>query len=366
MLSKYIRIFIGGLAIFMIVEAGALIYIDRGFLKESDSFQVQKIQNNVSSSNASIKVRFSSSAEDAKASYDGKFLAYTDDDQLNILNMSTGKQTKISMDEDMELDYYKWLYDRDQLIIAETNTGGKSYYAKLYNLNAKELSGSNAAQEIRNTVDNQPAKITLKSKYSHITDMDFSTSTVMTYLKITEKGDSTIWKFNIPDENKAFTSLKTKDIGNIQCLKNESVVLYEDKENGKIYIAGGSNIKSDGQEKLALIGFDNDDKLYLAENDGSGSTKTLLYGSILKQGDDGDSTVDTTPELTKLSLDNTVKIKNIHITLKGGIFEQDVQNHTFKNLITNKETSYSGDVLTFYGSGFITLKDGIVHAVKLD
>lgn len=394
MLSKYIRFLIGGFAVFMLIEAGILIYMDRSVLKETNSFKVQKIQNNVSKSTSTLKVYLSKTAENVKASFDGKFLAYTDGGVLKILNMEKNTSTNIAMDSGMTLDFYKWVYDRDQLIIAERNNGISSndstssktqkyfvsgsssqgqtsgsygQYLKLYNLNAKELSENSTPEEIRDTVNNESAKIKLSKKNYHVTDIVFSTSTVINYLKITDSaGNSILWKLNIPSENEAISSVKTKNIGTIECLKSESELLYEDLSTNKLYVADKGMIKANGNGQLRILGIDNNDNLYFAVPESGNKTSVILYGSIIKGGtDETETSIDTTPECEQISLDTPVKIENIHVTQQGNIYEQDAANRIFKNLKTNKTISYSGKVIAFFGSGFITESNGLLHTVYL-
>jgi hypothetical protein len=358
---KYIRFLVTGLVFLLIVESGALIYLDRSVLKENTYVSIQKISTNTPAKPAGLKIYLDSTAQQVKASYDGGYLAYTDGEggALDVINLTDGKKTQIPMAQDMNLSYYKWVYDRDQLIVAETSSGD-SDYAKLYNLDADDLADSSEPVEIRNTVQNTDAEIPLASKSSAITDMDFSTSTVTTYLKITGKSDrSILWKFNVPDENDAYSSITVKNIGNIQCLKNESELLYENLDNGRVCVAGQGYLKVDDKTKFRLLGFDGADNVYLAGGS-SGTTDAIYYGSIVSNDDstDGSMTVNLTPDMQKISLSQSVNVDDIYVTMSGGIYVNDSDNNTFTNIVTNKAISYHGSVKCVYGNGFITIDNG--------
>lgn len=369
MLLKYIKIFISGIAVLLVVELSVLIYVDHGVLRESDTFHVKKVDNSSVKKKEALKIRLADDAKDIKASYDGKYLSYTEDGKLRVMNMSTGKLSAISMDDDMKLDFYKWVYDRNQLIIAERDySSSYGYYVKLYNLDAEDLEESAKPSEIRNTVNNTSARIILPRKSSHVTDMDFSTSTVMTFLKITDgSGNSIIWRFNVPDENYSLKSVKTEKIGRMQCLKNESELLYEDTKNNKVYVYGYGSLKTGGTRSLNLIGFDTSDNIYLAENDGSGKTEKIYYGGIIENSEtDSDSAeVNTDPELKEINLSQAADIDNLYITANGGIYETDSVNHTCKNLVKGTSVKFKGKILSFYENGFITENDGILGETEL-
>lgn len=358
--SIYMRMFMTGLAIMLIIEIGGLIFVDRSYLQENtQDVTVVHIPSNVESQAAQKEVKIESGAKDIKASYDGRYIAYTLDGELKVLNLIDGIQSTIEMDEDMELGFYKWVYDRDQLIIAEVKSTKSSHYAKLYNLNTKGLKSIGIPEEIRDTVYNTEAKIRLPSSSSYISDIDFSTSTVTTYLKITNKYDKSIlWKFNLPDENKAY-SISTKNIGRMQCLKFESELLYENNSSGKVCMAGEGAISVDGETKFRLLGFDNSDNVYLAKGDGD-STDTILYGSLLAENDDGENEITLKPKMKSVKLGEQVDIDDIYITLNGGIYKNDSAKKVFKNLVTGVETSYRGTFKSIYSKGFITVDNGVV------
>jgi hypothetical protein len=358
-----------GLAVFLIIEIGGLIFVDRSYLADNTGdTKVDIVTNNVSKTGPSLKVNIDSSATDIKASYDGSYLAYKLNGSLQVLNLVSGEVLPIKMDENMELGYYDWVYDRDQLIIAEIAADPSQYYAKLYNLNIKENA---TPAEIMNTVNTNgkptAAKILLSSKNVEVTDLDFSTVVVASYLKLTNKysGNSTAWEFNLPSANRSYKNLSTYNIGKIQCLKDTEGLLYENDDNGRVYVAGEGSLNIDGNRKFRLLGYDGSDNIYLSSGDGK-TTKEILYGSIEKQDDNGEISIDLTPDLTKITLSKAMDIKNIYVTLTGGIYYNDSENSVFKNLVTAKEIAYHGELKSVFGKGFITVNDGVVIQNSLD
>ncbi len=365
---KYIRFFATGLAILLVVESGALIYVDRSVLQEKTDVKVQEIKNNVTSKPAGLKIELDSSAKNVKASYDGEYLAYTSGGTLEILNLINGKKTQIPMGQNMNLGFYKWVYDRDLLNIAEIS-GGYSDYAKLYNLDAKELASSNVPVEIVNSANTtgtvSAAKIPLASKKSTISDIDFSTSTVITYLKVSRNGYSDILrKFNLPDQNMPY-SISATNIGRIQCLKDQDALLYENKDTGKVCVAGYGALNIEGKTQFRLLGFDSSDNVYLASGS-SGTTDRVYYGSIETDDGSGSTTVNLYPTMQSVDLPQMTDTGNIYISINGGIYVNDSANNIFTNAVTGKEISYRGSVLSVYGKGFITEDNGEVLQNSFD
>lgn len=354
MLKKYLKFFNIGLAAFLIIETGALIYIDKSFLHEdTKSITVQQVKNDVTSSNISYEVKLTGSEDDIKSSFDGKFLAYTVGKNLSITDITNQKKYDIKMDDNMVLNYFEWVYDRDQLIIAQKSKGGS--YLKLYNLDAKQLKSGGVAEEIRDTVNNQKVRINLPASTYDVSDIDLSTSTVTTYLKLTNKYDkSRLWKFNLPDENRMYSNISIKTVGKIQCLKFQTELLYENTTSGTVNVAEKGSLKVDGTSKLQIIGFDGEDNVYLAKGN-SKTTNEIYYGSLMKDNSSGNAKLTITPQMTSVKLDSSAKISDLHVSLKGDIYENNASQNTLTELKTGKKITYTGKLLSLYNKGFLTV-----------
>lgn len=369
MLKKYTKIFTIGLAVFLIVEVGALMFIDKSYLAEkTGDITVQQIKNDVSSATGSSKIDVTGSEKDIKVSFDGKYIAYTLNGELQIANIQTGAKTALKTANNMKLSFFKWVYDRDRLIIAET--AKYDNYAKLYRVDTKDLkvttsvTGAASAQqakteiepeEIRDTVQSQKVQIKLPANNYTVSDLDFSTSTSITYLKLTNSSnESRLWKFNIPDENRMYSSISTRTIGNIQSLKDQSELLYENTEKGNVCVAGKGILTINGTTKYQILGFDKVDNVYLAKGDGK-TTSEIVYGSLMKKDTYTDNLKLTLkPEMTSVKLDKSVDINKIYVSFGGGIYTVDDANNEITNATTNKKITFKGKLVSFYNKGFIT------------
>lgn len=368
MLKKYTKIFTFGLAVFLIIEVGALIFIDKSYLAENtNDITVQQIKNDVTADAAVAKMELAGSEQDIKVSYDGKFIAYTQSGELQVANIQTGAKTTLKMAENMKLAYYKWVYDRDRLIIAESSKYNS--YAKIYTLETKALksqvntsstfgTASSVSEvepeEIRDTINNQKVSIKMPTSDYKITDIDCSTSTVITYLKLTNSSNqSRLWKCNLPSENRLYSSITTRTIGKIQSLKDQSQLLYENTTKGNVCVAGQGMLKINGTGKYQILGFDKLDNVYLAKGN-SKSVSEIVYGSLMKKDASTDELKLTlNPEMTSVKLENSVDIDKIYVTFGGSIYMVD-DNNQITNVISNKKVTYNGELVSFYNKGFIT------------
>ena len=261
----------------------------------------------------------------------------------------------------MTLGYYKWVYNRDQLIIAETSKSSDSYYAKLYNLNAAAISTSSVPREIRDTVHNTEARIDMPYSSGYISGLDFSTDTVTTYLKISNSyGHSALWIFDVPMNNKQYP-IDPIHIGNMQCLKHVAKLMYEDTANGKVCMVGVGALNIDGETQFKLLGFDSGDDVYLAKGDGA-TTKEILYGSLVTSSTSGATKINLEPTDMKILVPSiTMKVSDIHVTLNGDVYYNDSENNKFINLKdSSKSITYSGEVKAVYDKGFITVNNGLI------
>lgn len=363
--ARYLRFFTVSLAVILLAEMGVLAYVDRNMLQESSTgIQVRPVAPSSTSQPKDLKLQLDSGAQNLQVSYRGTYVAYQSGDVLEILNTTNGKISKISMAQGMELSYYKWLYDRNHLILAEKAQGG--YYAKLYSLDMDDATVSNGAlvpdEILNNSSGTKPrdARITLASQSSEVSAIDFSTNTVTTYVKVSGTSTSSVWKFNFPSDPQRY-DLYTNKIGNIQCLKNMDTLLYEDKDDGYVFAAGLGHLTVDGNTKLQLLGFDSSDNVYLANGNGD-TTDTIYYGSLL--GEDGNS-ITLKPKLKKAVLSSPAKLSRMFVTLSGGVYLDDPDNHFVQNMISGQETTYSGSIIATYAYGFITQKDGYINQKSL-
>lgn len=80
----------------------------------------------------------------------------------------------------MKVSSYKWIYDRNRIIIAKISTSGYTYYGKLYYF---DMTDKNMT-EIRDNYYNKDIKISLTGSSDSVTGIDMSAQTDLTFLKV--------------------------------------------------------------------------------------------------------------------------------------------------------------------------------------
>ena len=102
----------------IILQIGGLFVLDNFVFKHSSKFKSNKID--IEKQNTKdINVIIPNGAENVNISYNGKYLTYYENDTLYIEESKTGTKTEVKTEDNGEILYYKWLSDRDRLIIAE-------------------------------------------------------------------------------------------------------------------------------------------------------------------------------------------------------------------------------------------------------
>lgn len=352
------------LAVILLIECGCLIFVDKSYLSENtNSLKVEKVDENTEKIDPELKVSLTGSEKDLKVSFDGKYIAYSKNDNLYVLSMINGQTYSIPMDKNRQLNFYQWVYDSNKLIIAEKEDKSYGNSVKLYRLDTKTLQTTTEPLEIRDTVHNKDAEIRLPSSSYDISAIDFSTYTVATFLKLSKSDSySKLWKFNLPEENYMYSKLSPTNIGKIQCLKNKTELLYENLDNSTVNITGTGTITVNGEKKLQLAGFDKNDNVYFAKGD-SETTSEIYYGSLVETDKSGNPEITTKPKLQSLILDKPVSIDGITVTIKGNIYSNDSSNEIFTDLKTKKQTTYEGKVIGVYTTGFYTVdSDNVLKA----
>lgn len=370
-LFRYGALFLAGLAVLVGAEAGVLYYLNNVYLHENDHYQVTRLSSSSSQSQKHHALTLSSAAQDISVSHDGNYLAYLENGTIQIADMTSGQLTTVPAQKNRVVSYFKWVYDHDRLIIVEKNTPGSGsaddsvssssgtkssrssssddYFAEFYSFDMSDKS----IQLVRDYMNDNDVRISLNSASDSITDMDMSTETVVTYLKITSSaGRSRLWEANITVRNAALSDLPTHNIGKIQSLKSSDGLLYEDSDTGHVYLYSAKKETStifsvNGQKDLRLLGFDQSDNQYfgIVQNN---LVTSIAYGNPLTQ------------TWQTISLPVPTDPAAILVAYNGTVYVNDPSAYTMKELADGKATAYTGSVAGIYDSGFYTLDSGVV------
>ena len=319
----------------IILQLSGLLYINNYFLSNNSDFKISKVVNN-KKANASVYIP--EGAQNINVSYNGRYIAYYDKDVLKVISTITGEVKTIEFNKGVKVSYYKWLSDRNRLLIAEKHTSNSG--------NKFELAYYDVDKGSKDVIK----ELTLADKKAEVTEIEASPLTNIIYIKITLNGNrNSIYWLNIMSDI-AKIDTKTNVIGNIRLIPHEDKLVYEDSINNKIYITKEkNNLNINGVLKPSLISVDNNDNIYIGSVVNKGINK-LYYGAL-----------DQDPSTFKvIDLGREVSKNDIYVSMVGTIYVNDNFKGVVKDISTGKEYIYPGTFVQIYEGGIVSLSESKV------
>jgi len=347
---RYLKIFIVGFLAILIIQFGLLVFLETVYFSDNTSYSSTKVENNATKEKAKSKLILEVGSTNISASYDGKYLAYLKDNNLFVINSEDNNKINVSANSGMEISYYKWIYDRSRLILAERPIDLK--YGAFFKLYYYDVD-SKSKVEIFNEINNRGIKIPINNNNEKINSIDMSTLTNVIYVKICNLNNySRIYSINIMAQEKSINTV-THKIGKIISTKKDDILLYENLNDSKVYRNDSdSAISINGKYNLSLIGIDNKDNVYLALTDNN-RAKLIYFGNITNEG------------WKKIEMNTEEDINNIYVNFKGQIFVRDSSKSIITELLTGKGTYYNGNIIDMYDSGIISEKENEIIKTTL-
>ncbi|PRR77719.1 hypothetical protein CLLI_22830 [Clostridium liquoris] len=333
---KNVKRIITWIVLSLLVQFAVFFYIDKYYLATNTTVKLKKIENKNLDKKPDAEVKIPESAENISVSFDGKYVAYYDGDKLQVVNTKTGEIRDISFNEGVKVSYYKWLSDRNRMLIGEKHNTDGSYGFKLSYYDVDK----NTKEEIKD--------LTWADEDSEVEDIQASTLTNVIYVKVARSGGkSSIYWINIMNEMKKINT-KAYLVGETAILYHEDKLLYEDATYHKIYATNmEDSIDIDGVKDPRLLGVDSDDNAYIGSMENGKITK--IYYGLLEN---------PTSKWNVIPLSGPVDKNNIYISEQGKVMINDNLKGTIKEVSTGKETSYKGKFLQVYSTGVASIKDG--------
>ena len=113
----------------VIVQLIGLFFVDKFYLSDETSFNTKKIDVTAKKEPNKINVKVPSDAKNVSISYNGDYVSYYENGTIKVIDTSNNKKKEINFEAGAKLSSYKWLTDREIMIIAEkyTDNNGSSY-----------------------------------------------------------------------------------------------------------------------------------------------------------------------------------------------------------------------------------------------
>ncbi|APF24164.1 hypothetical protein [Clostridium butyricum] len=306
----------------IILQIGGLFVLDNFVFKHSSKFKSNKID--IEKQNTKdINVIIPKGAENVNISYNGKYLTYYENDTLYIEESKTGTKTEVKTEDNGEILYYKWLSDRDRLIIAEKVVKDGETVIQLITYSPKDSSVSYVTSICDYEDDMKVMKITE------------STFTSVYYVDIYRGGlKSMVYRIDI-NNDKSKVSLQASVLGNMQVIPHVDRLVYEDEINNKFYVTSpNKQLTFNSNKNLTLLGIDRNDVIYIGELNGE-KISSIIYGKV----DEDTSSWKT------VNLEAVVNRKDIYFNNESEILINDNLKGAVKNLTTGLEVEYEGKLV---------------------
>lgn len=339
-MKRFFKIIITWIIISVILQCGFYFYLDKFYLKASQKIK-DTIVSNTGSKVKHIQVAIPDDAKKITVSYDGKYVAFIQGNNLKVISTVSGQQQTVQFEKGVSLSNYKWFPDADDIIFAEKHSGRYSAILKFSSYNVQK----NERVVIRNNINNVDDSIDLPESNSNVDQIEISPKTNMIYIKINNSGGrSSIYSLNIMAQMEK-ARVNSYMVGDIKLIPHENKLVYEDTTYTKLRITGVSNsLYIPDAQKLELLGMDNNDNIYAGKVEGDFKTgykvTAIYYGKYNESGD----------KWNCINLNGSYSKSDIYITMAGRIFINDNLMGAVTEFKTGKKTSYHGEFLQMFSN----------------
>ena len=328
------RIVIWGM-ISIALQMSGFYYINKYYLSDETNIKVSKLKKNTDTAK-SIEVAVPAGIKNISASYNGKYAAYNDSGDLNIVDMSTGEKKTVYFDSGVEVSCYKWLPDRNRMLIAEKHTTSSGINFEL------------AYYDVDKDTKEKIEDLAWTGNSADVSDIEASPLTNVIFIKIAYNDkQSTIYWMNIMADKKKISTV-TNSIGSICIVPHEDKLLYENTDNKRVYMTGSKSALSVGTTgKAVLLSIDNNDNAYLGELSTDGTISRVYYGQ----------TGAATSTYSVIELGKAVSRDAILVSSEGKIYLNDKFTGSITDLASAKQYAYKGNFVQIYDGGILSLSD---------
>lgn len=326
----------------LLIQCTGLFYINNYVLSEQTAYKIKKVvQTSSNRSDASINIPGDST--NINISFDGKYIAYYEGDVLKVVNTKTGDLRNVEFAAGVKVSFYKWLPDRNRMLIAEKTTlkNGSGFTLSYYDVD------KNAKEEIK--------KLSWANSKSEVEDIQASTLTNVIYVKVAHSGKrSSIYWINIMKEMQTIDT-RSYLIGAIRSILHTDNLVYEDLTYHRIYATNVNkpiNIK--GVDNPCLLAVDGDDNIYIGQvvND----KVVRVYSGTLKED---------TSSWKVTDLKNPMSRDDIYVSQDGKLYFNDSLKGVIYDAASGKATAYKGRIIGMYSGGIASVYEGKLAKTEL-
>jgi len=276
------------LLVSIILQTGVYFYLDQVLLVPAADFS----QHIITEGN---KV----AVDPQKITTDHKYYAKVENYQVTFLTSNNQVMESVALQAKDVVTYFTWIPNSHVALIGISNesSGSATVTLKAINLDT-------------NSFPVEP-KVTGLSKGSQIVNVVFSPQTNVTYMMISNKTSSLVYR---TDANNHLTKVLTAVPGlRIACLQSVDMLLYDNKKTGVVTSrssTGTLKVISPKVGKYCLIGTDKYEYIYIGKLDKSGLISSVLKGTIKGDFKEYDTlTNPCVPDSATVSFEGSLQVK---------------------------------------------------------
>lgn len=326
------------ISISLILQLGVLSYLNFFFLGDS-----QAVSSETEVVYSSMAYRLPEGASNIKVSHDSTFAAYVHDGKLNFVNLKSKKRVYAMSFEGYTFSFYRWLPDRNRAFVIFKMPKGDATSFKVYAYDCD----SNSEMEIQ--------EINEKVRDCEVQDVQLSTLTNMIYI-VFKSGDLPIlYRIDIMgDKRKVYPRISR--FSNMKLCTLKDIILYEDPKSGRIYVQDGSeawNLPLKG--KLALMGIDGDDNIYVAEVTDN-KVSNVQYGKLNVES----------RKWKKIELGRDADRENVLVGYDGEIFIKEEDYGYLTRVSDNMKIVYDGEFVEMHERFVVSVNKNQIRIKPID
>lgn len=309
----------------VILQVAVLLFFNNYFLTTRGSVTAVSIDETDNKPKQNIDIKLPKGASGFKVSFDGAYVGYFLNGKLVIYDLRKKKEIKSISGGSDQLDYYKWLPDRNMVIYSLSAPSGQPGRVQLM------------THDVDSGIDHDYPKISGIPKGSRTSSVELSPQTNVVYVKIrTSDSQAAVYKYNIMNDLSYVMA-----IGNNTVIKETSFsdkLVYQDSKN-KLFVrdgAKGVTWQFPFKNKMVLLGIASEDKVYTGELDKSGNVIKVSYGNL---------SVEPDKSWSQVQLKRAVSPEKILVTRNGAVYELSESENCVYNINNNTKLTYSGNFI---------------------
>ncbi|MCX7842597.1 MAG: hypothetical protein N2489_05935 [Clostridia bacterium] len=276
--------------------------------------------------------------EQIRVSYDGAYASYLHNGKLEILSIKDEKVVKTIDPDSSTLTYYRWLPDRRMIIYAKKLLDSQYGHIEISTI------------DVDSGTESSYPKMSKLVRESEVVGIELSPLTKVAYVKVkTSQNQASIYKYNIMNNLSYIMTASINTV--IKQAGYADKLIYQD-EKFKAYVRdGGKNVTwpFPFKKKMALIGIDPEDQVYLGELDNSGKVSRLHYGKL---------TVEPDKAWYQISLKNQAFADELVVAPDEAAYYVPKGDKFIINTKTNKKTDYTGEFIEIIKGYVVSLSSG--------